>query len=166
MGQPATGSSDRGTAGPTRRPERPGDTALLFAVFRAVQGEALAGLDPALAAMLLHHQFAGQSASYRAAYPDGRFDVVEVDGRPVGRMVTDAAGAAFRLVDLALLPEWQGRGIGTRLVRAFQREAQAACMPLRLSVLGTNAGARRLYERLGFRAVETTETHVGLEWTP
>lgn len=126
----------------------------------------LAGLEPALADLLLRQQFAGQSATYRAVFPAASFDIVEVDGEPVGRIVTDAAQGVLRLVDIALLPEWRGRGIGTRLLCALQADAEAACVPLRLSVARANAGARRLYARLGFHPVEATETHLDLRWTP
>ena len=49
--------------------------------------------------------------------------------------------------DLYVLPEYQGRGYGTQLLRF----AMAACTGRpSLWVLESNAGARRLYEREGF----------------
>lgn len=152
--------------GHRRRPEADTDATFLFALFRATGSGLPAGLDPALADLLLRQQFAGRAMSYRAAHPGGRFEVVEVDGEPAGRLVTDAAGGALRLVDVALLPERRGRGIGTALVRALQGEAAAAGLPLRLSVMRANAGARRLYARLGFAEEGGDAASVALRWDP
>jgi ribosomal protein S18 acetylase RimI-like enzyme len=56
----------------------------------------------------------------------------------------------------------QGRGIGTVIVRRVLDEASATSRPARLQVLKANPGARRLYERLGFRIEQDTATHLGL----
>jgi len=49
--------------------------------------------------------------------------------------------------DLYVLPEQQGRGYGTKLLRFAAAIADGTPT---LWILGNNAGARRLYERLGF----------------
>ena len=56
------------------------------------------------------------------------------------------------MIDIALLPDHRGRGIGARLLRDVLHEATAAGLPVRLSVERSNP-ARSLYERLGFRTV-------------
>ena len=48
-------------------------------------------------------------------------------------------------------PEHRGKGVGTRLFSSlvnFAKSVQHSTM--RLDVIDTNSGARRLYERLGF----------------
>lgn len=60
---------------------------------------------------------------------------------------------------MALLPEFQGRGIGTKLIQAVMGEAAGLGLPLRLQVLKANR-ARRLYERLGFHVYAETATHL------
>ena len=84
--------------------------------------------------------------------------VAEVDGRAVG-MVTIAStryggrpsetshvGTLGIVVDRA----YRGRGIGSALMLRALEDARAKFETLRLSVFSVNAGARRLYERLGF----------------
>lgn len=149
-----------------RRAERDEDAAFLFAVFAAALGETLAGVDTALRDTLLRVQFAGQDATYRAAHPGARFEVVEVGGAPVGRVISDAAADAVTVLDLAVTPDRRGQGIGAAVLRAFQDEARAAGVPLRFSVLRSNAGARRLHERLGFVPAGGTETHLHMQWFP
>ena len=104
--------------------------------------------------------------TYRLRFPDARFEIVEDADGPVGRIVTDRGTEAFTLVDIALLPERCGRGLGTRLLAAVMDEARAVGRPLRLSVTAHNPGARRLYERLGFVPAGRSELHTDLVWTP
>jgi len=57
-----------------------------------------------------------------------------------------------RLYSIAVAPEARGRGVGEALVGAVERTARAhGCKRLRLEVRQDNAGAIRLYERLGYR---------------
>jgi ribosomal protein S18 acetylase RimI-like enzyme len=58
---------------------------------------------------------------------------------------------------IAILPEFQNRGIGTELIREVLEEAAAKGFPVELKVLKINP-AIRLYERLGFEVESRTET--------
>jgi ribosomal protein S18 acetylase RimI-like enzyme len=77
---------------------------------------------------------------------------VEQDGRPVGRLYLARLPDELRVVDIALLAEHRGRGIGQALMTAVIAEADAASVPVRLHVeLWNPAGT--WYERLGFRSI-------------
>lgn len=55
------------------------------------------------------------------------------------------------LSDLAVLPEWRGKGVGTQLLREVERRLRKmGCDVMTLGVFGPNVGAFRLYEREGF----------------
>lgn len=57
------------------------------------------------------------------------------------------------LVDISVLPEARGRGIGDQLMEAFEAEGRArGVAALDLAVVEPNVAARRLYEKHGFRA--------------
>jgi ribosomal protein S18 acetylase RimI-like enzyme len=71
--------------------------------------------------------------------------VGEVDA---GILIVERLPNEVHLLMLCLLPSHQGRGIGSSLVSALQREAAARRVPLLLDVLKVNP-ARRFYERLG-----------------
>jgi ribosomal protein S18 acetylase RimI-like enzyme len=59
---------------------------------------------------------------------------------------------AARLYSIAVGHEARGRGLGEALLAAAERAARAnGCRRLRLEVRQDNAGAIRLYERLGYR---------------
>lgn len=56
-----------------------------------------------------------------------------------------------RLYSIAIMPEARGKGVGEKLVAACERAARArGCRTLQLEVHTNNAGAIRLYERLGY----------------
>lgn len=92
-------------------------------------------------------------------------EIVELAGTPVGCRWVREHPDGLELVRLYLLPEAQGRGIGTRLVTELCARADRVGLPVRLRVLQVNP-ARRLYERLGFRIMKTTEFHYQMERRP
>jgi GNAT superfamily N-acetyltransferase len=76
----------------------------------------------------------------------------------VGVAALDRKGDRTWLLDLLYVrPAARGRGLGTELVRAAADyvQQQGAEM-LALEVLESNAGAKRMYDRLGFTTVERT----------
>jgi ribosomal protein S18 acetylase RimI-like enzyme len=107
---------------------------------------------------------AGQSASYRAQYPNARFEIVELDASSIGRIITDRTPEALLVIDVALDVPCRNRGIGTALMRRVIGEAHAAGLPVRLSVFTSNSAARRFYLYLGFKAVGSSEINTTLEW--
>jgi RimJ/RimL family protein N-acetyltransferase len=123
-------------------------------------------LDATFGAQLMRLQFEAQTSSFRTQFPDARFDIVELADEPIGRIVVDRPGTMLRLVDLALVPRYRNRGIGTAILAALIDEAQAVQLTVRLAVAAGNEGALRLYRRLGFVAIATTEMQVELERRP
>jgi GNAT superfamily N-acetyltransferase len=149
-----------------RRPERAADEGFRFDLFNGSRapGEDLAALDAPLRERLMRQQFCGQNASYRANYPDARFDIVEHAGAPIGRIVTARTPDAVLIVDIALIASWRGQGIGASLVNDVLIEARAAGLPVRLRVSANNAQALRFYLRLGFTLIESSAIDMRLEW--
>lgn len=113
----------------------------------------------------LRFQFDAQHDHYRKHYPKASFEVVLADGEPAGRLYVDEWKEEIRLVDVALLPEHRGRGLGTRLLRSVMERAAAAAKPLTIHVEGFNP-ALRLYERLGFRRIGEHGPYYLMEWRP
>ncbi len=149
------------------RPETPSDEAFLarlFAETRAVEVASLPGGE-AMRATFLHLQFLAQRAGHRAHHPHAERSIVVVDGQPAGKLIVDRAGTVTVLVDVALLPEHRGRGVGGALIGALLTEAQAAGRTVRLHVVRTSPAAR-LYERLGFLPAGGDEMYAAMEWHP
>jgi GNAT superfamily N-acetyltransferase len=82
--------------------------------------------------------------------------VIELDGRPIGLWKLWCQPEVWWILQVQLMPEQQGLGIGAALIRGLIAQAGSAGVELRLKVLKTNP-ARRLYERLGFVIVGDDE---------
>ncbi|WP_051293947.1 GNAT family N-acetyltransferase [Pseudoduganella violaceinigra] len=147
------------------RAETGADGAFLRALFDQVRTRelGLAGMAEAMLRPLLDMQFTAQRQSYLRDFPGARCDVVEVDGVAAGRQLVARDGHALTLVDIALLPQFCGRGIGSALLRGLQREAAGAGLPLRLHV-ALNNPAEALYRRLGFKENGVSGMYRAMEW--
>ena len=110
-------------------------------------------------AMFCRMQFNAQTADYRGNYPDASFQIIERDGVAAGRLLVRRSDEAVHVIDISLLPEHRGAGIGTKLMKELQEEARAAGTKLSIHVERFNP-ARRLYERLGFKQVEEKEVYL------
>ncbi|MFN2441589.1 MAG: GNAT family N-acetyltransferase [Thermoanaerobaculia bacterium] len=94
-----------------------------------------------------------QLTEFEKRLQESPYFVIEADEVAVGTVCVERRPDAFYILELQLLPAYQGRGIGGDVVRSIIRDATAECVPVALSVVPANARAQRLYERLGFRVV-------------
>jgi len=116
-------------------------------------------------AAFLDMQFTAQKTHYEQYYPDCAFMVIEMDQVAIGRLYIDRADDDIRITDIALLPEFRGRGIGLMLMEEILAEGQATGKRVTIHVEHDNP-ARRLYDRLGFHQVDTNGVYHLMEWCP
>jgi ribosomal protein S18 acetylase RimI-like enzyme len=143
------------------RPATPFDRDFLLEVYASTRTEELAVVpwDDDQKKTFLRMQFVAQDRAYRGQMPDASYDIVVVDGVRAGRFYVDRRAEEIRIVDIALLPDHRGSGIGTELLRAILDEGEASGKPVTIHVVEGNP-ARALYERLGFREIGGTGVHV------
>lgn len=115
--------------------------------------------------IFLDSQFAAQYEHYAAHYPTCERNLIEVGGEPAGRLWIDEWPDQIRLVDIALMPEWRGQGIGESLVREVLERATKAGKPVTIHVERFNP-ALQMYERLGFANVDTNGVYFLMKWLP
>jgi ribosomal protein S18 acetylase RimI-like enzyme len=141
------------------------DVGWLFRIYASTREEELAatGWPDEVKAQFLGMQFQAQDRYYRQVYPDASFDLVEVSGEPAGRLYVNRAPDEIRIIDIALLPAFRGRGLGSAILRAVLDEADAVGRPVTIHVEQHNP-ALRLYQRLGFRVLDTRGLYHFLEW--
>ena len=121
--------------------------------------------DDAQKDAFLRMQFDAQDAWWRENYAEASFDVILADGEPAGRLYVHRGPSEIRIVDIALLPEHRGGGIGTSLLRELFTEADESGKSVTIHVERMNP-ALRLYERLGFTVAEDKGIYLFLERPP
>ena len=114
--------------------------------------------------MFLRWQFALQRKEYDSRFPDAKYDVILVDGVAAGRIWVGSDALQIRLLDIAILPEFQNRGVGTALIKMLIEGAQREKKVLRHMVFVLNNDAHRFYERLGFVMIEDLDAYKHMEW--
>lgn len=149
------------------RPAEAADRDLLFRIYASTREEELARTDwdDAQKTAFLTHQFTAQDTHYRAHYPGAVFNLILLDGDPVGRLYLHRRPSDIRIMDVALLPPHRNRGIATTLLRDLQSEAATTAKSLSIHVEQFNP-ALRLYTRLGFLPTTEHGVYLLMEWRP
>lgn len=132
------------------------DDAFLLTVYDSTRAEELdqAQWAEGQREAFLKWQFEMQRSQYNARFPDADYFVILIDDQPAGRIWIGQDAEQIRLLDIAILPEFQNRGAGTILLRKLIDEAEAIGKRLRHMVFVLNNEAHRFYERLGFVIIE------------
>jgi GNAT superfamily N-acetyltransferase len=148
------------------RPITPEDEAFLANLYASTRAEELSvtSWSDEEKSLFCRMQFNAQTAHYRENYPGASFQIIERNSLPAGRLYVARWEREIRIVDIALMPEHRGAGIGTKFLKELQEEAKAAGKKLSIHVEQFNP-ARRLYERLGFKQVEEKGVYLLMEWS-
>ncbi len=93
----------------------------------------------------------------------GDRDLIVADGVACGYVCIEDRADDVHVRELVVAPEFQGRGIGSSVLRDAMDRAAARGVPVRLGTARQNR-ALALYRRLGFRETGETDTHVLLTW--
>lgn len=93
---------------------------------------------------------AAQDEFFRGGWNPAAFDVILCDGEPCGYTRVEDRADGVHVRELVILPRFQNRGVGSRLLREVIERAKARGVPVRLGTHHANRAAE-LYRRLGFR---------------
>jgi ribosomal protein S18 acetylase RimI-like enzyme len=127
-------------------------TAALYASTRAEELAPVPWPAETKQAFLLQ-QHAAQHAHYQQHYRGMEATIIEREGAAIGRLYLYEMPREIRIVDISLMPEARGQGIGGALLR----EILAGAAPRGKSVtihVEKNNPARTLYARLGFTILD------------
>jgi GNAT superfamily N-acetyltransferase len=141
-------------AGPvTLRARTPADALIVQRIYRSTREAELAvtSWSDEQKDAFARIQLEAQDTDYRRRFPGLDQRLIELDGELIGRLTVHRGLGEVRLVDVAVLPAHQRRGVGTAAVAATTALADEIGVPTRLHVEPASP-ARRLYERLGFVA--------------
>jgi ribosomal protein S18 acetylase RimI-like enzyme len=146
---------------------QPADEEFLFAVYASTRVDemALVNWSQEEKDTFLWMQFKTQGQYYKEIYPDAQYQMIQLENKPVGRLYVQRRKNEIRIIDIALLPEFRKRGIGSTLLGGILEEGKNQNLPVTIHVERFNP-ALHLYERLGFRQMEDKGVYYLMECTP
>ena len=151
----------------TLRPETDADIAFLMRLYASTREEEMAPVpwSAEQKQAFLASQFQAQRQHYRKFFADSAFGVIEQRGEPAGRLYLQVRQTQLHIIDIALLPDWRRRGIGTAILQALQAAGRDCGKGVGIMVEKFNP-ALRLYRRLGFTDIADHEVYLEMEWRP
>ena len=149
----------------TYRAIEPADDDFLLRVYASTRAEELALVpwDDAQREAFLKMQFAAQHHHYRERYPDAAYQIIFLNQHAIGRLYVARLDEELRIIDITILPEHRGGGVGTSIIKGLLDEAAAAGKAVRIYVESFNPSLR-LFERLGFTKVDEHGVNFLTEW--
>jgi GNAT superfamily N-acetyltransferase len=151
--------------GVSYRPSTDGDLSFLATVYASTRLEEVAstGWPEEMQLQFLAHQADAQHRHYRRSYPNAEWLVIERAGEPIGRLFIEEWSDQIRLIDISLMPQGRGGGVGGAILADLQEMAVAAGKALTIHVERNNP-AMRLYLRLGFAKIDEHGVYDLMEW--
>ncbi|MGD0987481.1 MAG: N-acetyltransferase [Candidatus Sulfotelmatobacter sp.] len=151
----------------TLEPASAADQEFFYQAYASTRAEELVitGWNDQQKEMFLRMQFEAQRQSYLTNIPDAKYSVICCGEVRAGRLIVERTATEIHVVDIALLPEFRRRGIGSFLFGALMNEAREAGKSMRLFVEKFNP-ALHWYERLGFATVGDGPIYLEMVWRP
>jgi GNAT superfamily N-acetyltransferase len=149
------------------RPIEKKDMEFLYQVYASTREEELAQVDwdAEKKEAFLRMQFSAQHQHYQKYHADAQYSIILVNDALAGRLYLDRCKDGIRIIDLALLPIYRGRGLGTSILKNLQSEALKKGLPVRIHVEQFNP-AMRFYSKLGFKKIRDAGVYNLMEWVP
>jgi ribosomal protein S18 acetylase RimI-like enzyme len=119
--------------------------------------------DAELYHKIMAQQYESQHRFYFATYDTAHYGIIQWTDRPIGRLYVDYRDDEVRILDIAVLPDYRGRGIGRIVMRGVCLEAAMRRLPVRLHVHYLSR-ATLFYQRLGFQRIGTDGPSHVMEW--
>jgi ribosomal protein S18 acetylase RimI-like enzyme len=153
------------TATYTLRPVQETDEALLLEIYASTRADemALVPWDAAQKQAFLQMQFSAQQKHYRAYFPQAAHEMILIESQPVGRLYVDRRDNELRILDVTLLPQTRGRGIGTQILLDLMKEADQGNRTCSIYVESFNRSLG-LFQRLGFVKTEENGALWLMKW--
>ena len=151
----------------TLRDALPADKPFMLALYASTRAEEFAqlGWPVETERVFMKMQFEAQRGDYERRFSGALCQIVELRRCPVGRLWVAQDARSLTVLDISLIADLRGQGIGTECLRRVQRRAAAAALDIELQVVHGNP-AQRLYERLGFRNIGEAGVRQAMVWKP
>lgn len=107
-----------------------------------------------------------QRELYNRRFASQDIRIIQFHGTDVGFLSTWNTPDTFKVDQLYILPDYQGKGIGAACMRHIIDDASLEQKPVTLQVLKINPRATAFYQRLGFKIVDENSTHFQMKRGP
>ncbi|MDN5000405.1 GNAT family N-acetyltransferase [Bradyrhizobium sp. WYCCWR 12677] len=153
-------------AGLTFRRVTDADLPLLARIYASTRIDELAPVpwSDAEKAAFLDMQFRAQHVHYQQNHPDADWLIIMRSAADIGRLYLERLPDRHCIIDIALLPDHRGRGLGEALLRDLLDEAASAGRDVEIHVEKQNP-AMALYRRLGFSTQQDKGVYDLMRWT-
>ena len=100
-----------------------------------------------------------QQDDFRKCFLPQNNKIIVCNDEEVGFLEVNEKENIIYIVELEILPQYQGKGIGTSIISDIIQHSRSVNKKLEIGCFKINLGASRLYERLGFKVIGERETH-------
>ena len=147
------------------RPVAPDDGLLLYKLYASTRAFELSFVpwSDSQKEAFLTAQLSAQQRHYQDYYPGSEHKIILSDEEPIGRLYVARETDEIKILDITILPERRGAGIGTPIIKGLMQEAESLDVPLTIYV-ETHNPSGRLFDRLGFVPKENDGLNILFEW--
>jgi ribosomal protein S18 acetylase RimI-like enzyme len=151
----------------TTRPMTDDDSMLLFELYASSRADELSrsGWATPQQRSFFRMQAQNQERYFQRHHDHLDRRTICINGFSAGRLLIDRAAHALTIVDLALLPAFRGRGVGSLLIRCLLEQAAEENLPVHVE-MPKNSPSVATCERLGFRYADDVGDRRHLVWNP
>ncbi len=137
------------------RPMTDGDLPFVAELYASTRREEVAqtGWPAEIQEAFLVQQHEAQHSHYSKHFADAEWLIVERSGEAIGRLYLRDDPEGLHIIDISLVPDSRGQGIGGAILRDVLGQARDLRKGVSIHVEKFNP-ARHLYQRLGFEVVE------------
>jgi ribosomal protein S18 acetylase RimI-like enzyme len=102
---------------------------------------------------------------FAECWEQGSIQLVEIDRIPIGMIQVLELADHLEVGEIQILPEQQSKGIGSQILEDLLQGAREQGKDVVLSTGLKNLRAFQLYERLGFKEVDRSDTHFHMSFS-
>jgi len=96
---------------------------------------------------------------YKKIFEPDKYHIIQQNGEDIGCLSIEEQHNKIMLNIIEITPEYQNKGIGSKLIRDLIKKGSQENKTIELQVFKVNQRAFKLYRTLGFKLVNETETH-------
>ena len=107
-----------------------------------------------------------ERAKHEEKFKPENIQVIQYDGQDVGRLRVVRSEDSIYIGGIQILPEYQGKGIGTSIFTDLVEESEKTGLPIVLEVHDVNEKAIGFYKKFGFQEGEKVKDQTVMRYVP